>query len=362
MSENALHDTLARLLVGAALDPSVDPADLAYAAESQGVAGLLLDLPAFDMESAAAFRKALLHVSRRDSVREMAAYAESRRVLDLLSSAGIAPLVLKGVALGRWLYSESWHRPCVDLDLLVVDQVTAQRVVALMLASKYELLGNVDPTEASGFEVALQKPGGMVVDLHWRLLNHALLTRYFSFDELAGSAQSLPKLHPDARGLGKRHALLHALLHRVTNIAKGEGERLIWLWDIHLLVQCLSADDWEAFLADVIGKKITTPCLEGFEIVHARLGTVVPESVVARMRNAARNEIWNLVGEVSQGAMDRAHLAALSWSAKPRWIWNKVFPSREFMRFRYGVTGGSSLVLAYLQRWWIGLRRAIGGQ
>lgn len=56
--------------------------------------------------------------------------------------------------------------------------------------------------------------------------------------------------------------------------------------------------------------------------------------------------------------MDRAHLAALPWRGKLGWLRRKLFPSSEFMRYRYGISGTSAaLTRAYLTRWKIGVLR-----
>lgn len=59
--------------------------------------------------------------------------------------------------------------------------------------------------------------------------------------------------------------------------------------------------------------------------------------------------------------MNRAHLRALRWPERLGWLRRKLFPSRAFMRHRYGAAGALALARAYLQRWWVGLRRALGG-
>ena len=123
-------------------------------------------------------------LARQDAVRDMEATLEVRRVLALLAEAGIVSLVLKGSALALWLYREPWHRSRGDFDLLVPDKAAAKRVVDLLLAQGYGLLAGVAPDEADGYEVALQRGDGIVIDLHWRLLNTTVRARALSWHEL----------------------------------------------------------------------------------------------------------------------------------------------------------------------------------
>ena len=76
-----LYRYCAGLLTGVAADPRVDADSLAACAESEGVAGLLLDVATWAAPVLMSQREALQAVARRDAMRDMAASAEARRVL-----------------------------------------------------------------------------------------------------------------------------------------------------------------------------------------------------------------------------------------------------------------------------------------
>ena len=349
------------LLAGAAGDPGVPAQAWAAHAEKEGVVGLLLDLPALQLPALAPQRQALREVAREVAVREMAAQVVTRQVLSLLDTAGIPVLVLKGRALAYWLYREPWHRPSADLDVLVPDKAVARQAVAVLRAAGYELVAGVGPDASDGFEVALHRGSGIAVDLHWRLLNTAVLERHFSWPELDAQARPLPSLAPGARGLGKVHALFHALLHRVTNLAKGDGDRLIWLYDIHLLAGACDAQAWREFVVLCADKGIATLCLDGLRAARGALGSEIPDGVEVDLAGLAEGETWQL-DDIDQGAVDRSHLHALPWPQKVAWLRHKLLPSPEFMRYRYGVDGRWMLAKAYLGRWLLALRSAFGGR
>lgn len=361
MAGDALYAYCARLLAGGVGDSSVEAAALAECAQDQGVTGLLLDLPAFAAPGLAPQRAALQAMARTAVMHEMAGCLEARRVLSVLAGAGIDVLLLKGSALAYWLYREPWHRPRADLDVLVANVDAARLAVAALASAGYSLVAGVGPDATDGFEVALQRQAGIVVDLHWQLLNHAVLTRGLPFGGLARHARAIPALHPHAQGLGHVHALLHALLHRVTNIAKGEADRLIWLYDIHLLAAHLDEDDWNEVVDASARHAIATPCLEGLRATRAILRTALPPAIDAALSAQVANEQWQLDAS-NQGAMDRAHLRALPLPGQVAWLRNKLLPSREFMRHRYAAEGMPGLMGAYLRRWWLGIRRLLGAR
>lgn len=354
-----LRAYLARLLRGEEGDPGVPTEAVAMAADAEGVAGLLLELESLSEPELAMQRSAIQAVARQGAVREMAGLAETRRILSMFQQAGIELLVLKGSALAYWLYREPWHRTRCDLDVLVKDKEAAWQAVRMLRAEGYGLLAGVDPDIADGYEVALQRGSGVVIDLHWKLLNTASLAERFSYHELSAEARPLPSLHPHARGLEETHALFHALLHRITNLAKGDGDRLIWMYDIHLLAGGLDEGEWQEFLQLCARKSIATLCLDGLRASREMLGTPIPQEIEAGLASLAAPESWQL-DALDQGAVDRSHLAMLPWREKVAWLRRKLFPSPEFMRYRYGVDGGGSLAGAYLRRWWVALCRVLG--
>lgn len=310
-------------------------------------------------------RKALHAAAMRETAVELDRMAQARRVLSALADAGVDVLVLKGAALAYWLYDAPAQRPRCDMDVLVASQVEAERVVPVLMAVGYSLVAEVGVEASAEFEIALERrsPGGNVhtVDLHWRLLNHAVLARGFGFEELWWHSIPIPKLHAQARGLGRVHALVHALLHRVTNFPGGRHNRLVWLYDIHLLAGGFCADDWQSSLRICADKAIAAPCLDGLRASRDVFGTAIPAGIETDLQAIATGEAWQLDASLDQGAMDRAHLRALSWPRKIGWLWRKLFPSVEFMRYRYGASGVFGLLRAYLRRWWVGVRRGLGG-
>ena len=309
-------------------------------------------------------RDVLRSASMRETAIELERMAQAHRVLSALANASVDALVLKGTALAYWLFDAPAQRPRCDMDVLVASQAEAERAVSALKTVGYSLVAEIGVKASAEFEVALERhsPGGTVhtVDLHWRLLNHAVLSRGFGFDELQSHSIAIPKLHAQARGLGRVHALVHALLHRVTNFPSSKHNRLIWLYDIHLLAGGCSADDWQSFLRLCADKTMAAPCLDGLCASRDAFATTIPVGIEADLQAMAAGEAWTLDASLDQGAMDRAHLRALSWPGKIGWLWRKLFPSAEFMRYRYGASSSSGLLRAYLQRWWIGIKRGLG--
>ena len=334
-------------------------------AQREGVVTLLHDLQSKERSLVLPSCTArLLHnIAKQETAVELAKMMGVRQVLGCMASAEISVLLLKGGALAYWLYASPAQRARCDLDILVANiQVAKQAIIALKQAG---YIFRIEAAEDSAeFEVTLEHTsrGGFLhrVDLHWRVLNHARLAAGLDFADLEARAIDIPSLQCGARGLGLVHALLHALLHRVTNIPSGQQDRLIWLYDIHLLAKRCSGEEWVEFVRQCSSLACATPCLDGLIATRSIFATPIPTPVEDALEDQTQQESWRLGSQLDHGAMDRAHLAALAWPQKLGWLRRKLFPSRHFMRFRYQVSGVTGLTKAYFRRWWIGLQRALG--
>lgn len=368
LSPSELRVWLARLLVDGVITPLSDEAGgaLLGLARDEGVVVLMVDaLAAVEIEPYPP--RHFLAMSRDEArsmvAHEMARQMEARAVISALASISVRALVLKGTALAYWIYAHPAQRSRGDFDLLVEDWRHAVRAAEALRQLGYEFDGP-SVEQATGYEVALERrtPGGLGhrIDLHWRLMNNAALARGLAFDELWSASINIPKLHPRARGLGQVHALAHALLHRVTNMPSGQQDRLVWLYDIHLLSAGFEKEEWQGFKQLCDEKGIAGPCLDGLRASRRVFGTMIPAEIEEAIAGKAKTESWRMAAMSNVGAMDRSHLKALSWKGKIDWVVRKLFPPAEFMRFRYGATGGIGLARAYMLRWWKGVRRALG--
>ncbi len=89
------------------------------------------------------------------------------------------------------------------------------------------------------------------------------------------------------------HALLLACMHRGTHrhnpyYVSGEphtgGDRLIWLYDLHLLAESFGEHDWQSFIARADAKGLRGICADGLATAHQCFATNVPEYAFAALR------------------------------------------------------------------------------
>jgi len=336
----AQRAALARALLGAPLPAGADAVWAALAAR-EGVLPLLeatlrgaAEWPALPE----ALRTTLQEGARRAVALELYRRHELARVAAVLAGGGLRVLVLKGNALGLWLYPQSHLRPTRDIDLLFASRAEADRAVDLLAPLGY--VAEPDPgTLFFERKCQLRVAGGnrCELDLHSKLLNAPLFADTLPFDELWAASQPLPGLPVQVRALGAVHALLHACLNRVLDIQTGEPERLKLPYDVHLLAARLDGAAWHQLQVLACQRRIAGACVRVFGETRQLFATEFPPSVLTALDAAAAGEPldWSRLGDWRYMQW-RNLLAVPGLGGRLRWLYERVFPTRSRMQGRYG--------------------------
>lgn len=208
---------------------------------------------------------------------------ELRRVVGRLPEAGAAPLVMKGAALAYGLYPAPHLRPRADADLLVPEPCVA-RVHRLLKRLGYRCRPLMNRRFSNFQFEAEREEGGLVhrFDIHWRINNRLVLAAVLGHDELSRAAVPLDALCPGARALGPAHALLLACLHRAGEPLPGR-DRLIWLYDIHLLLETVSPAEFDAAASTALGRGVAVLLLDGCRKARSLFGGAAHAAALERL-------------------------------------------------------------------------------
>ncbi len=293
---------------------------------------------------------------------ELARKNELIRVLSSLAEFGVTALLLKGAALAYSIYPSPALRPRADTDLLVR---SADRAVTARVLSE---LGYEKPNATSG-ELVTYQCGYVkrdrfhidhVLDVHWRISNTQMFSRALDYEELRSRSVPLAALGRHARALAPADALLLACMHRahhihspyrVDGVSSSGGDRLIWLYDIHLLIDAMSPRELEGFtrLADKRGMRAI--CSNGLLRACQCFGTRVPEEVLLSLSRTG--PIEPSAAHLRAGNM--RHLLT-ELRSLPRWrdritlLGEHLFPPPDYMLEKYAVTSRTWLPMLYLKR------------
>ncbi len=285
------------------------------------------------------------------------------RSLDALGAEGIQPVLFKGTALAYSLYPEPALRSRGDTDLII----PAGSLAAL--ANALGTLGYERETGVTGESISYEASfthhdpvsGAHVLDVHWRINNSEILSRLFSHEELLGQSRNIPELGRHAGGAGLVHGLLIACMHRATHVhnpyyangvAHYGGDRLIWLYDIHLLATAFTPLQWDEFVKMAVEKGLGGVCLDGFESANSRFHTAIPNDVLDTLVQAGKGKIsiYCNASALQQNWMD--FLAIEGGVRKLRFVAQTLFPAPEYMRSKYPQGGWLP---------WLYFKRATGG-
>ena len=322
------------------------------AAVDHGVAPLLGSAPAVHLWPHP-LRLALRNIRRDEAAVEPIRRQDLLGLLSAFHQAGIGCLPIKGAQLAYTHYAQPWLRPRFDTDLLVAaaDRGRAEAVL--------QALGYARSNQVSGMLVAHQlqyqrrNRYGLidVVDLHWKVTNPHLFADALTMDELAMAAQAGSQPGAPARGLSNVHALILACVHRVAH--HQNTDRLLWLYDIHLLVSAMTRAERAEFLELARVKRLRAICAAGVASAQSQFGTQYPAGWLDGLQTGGDGEIEPTAAFLQQGLRRidilLSDLRTLGgWTRKLRLIWEHLFPPAAYVRERYG--HNTPLFFAYVDR------------
>ena len=287
----------------------------------------------------------------------------------LQALAGVTPvIVLKGAALGTTLYSDPALRPLHDLDLLVT-AARCDAAVSALVALGYRAIPLVGAAAAAvEYHRRLEHPAlRTVIELHWTLVAGTADLR--SPDVAWFWSQTEPwRPRTNPSGLSSPAITLQLnpsaqLLHLAAHVALQHGGaalRLIWLYDLHLLISARGAElDWPliaaaarqfGWLAAVIQALRATVELWGTALAPEGAALLaLPLPAVASPRSPLARE-WQKFWAVP---------APVRW----RWLLRTLVPSIAYLRWRYEIGSGWAVPAFYGYHWLrllVVLGRALG--
>jgi hypothetical protein len=296
-------------------------------------------------------RDALDARTRAAAAGEGLRHTELTRILRELRRVGVRVIVFKGAALAYTHYPEAYLRPRCDTDLLVQRDDRHRAVDALAALGYYRL--NSVGREAVHTQWTLRRRTVSqlhIIDLHWKLSNRPLFASMLTFDELEASAVAIPALGEGALTPAPVHALLLACIHRASH---DDSDRLIWLYDIKLIVDGLSSGEWEEFRRLAIRKQVAGLCARSLELTASRFGGLPAAQIssIGTMASAHEPSLDYLGGGISSlRSLLLDVKASKGLAAKTRLIASHLFPDADYMRRAHRVTSDAALPAIYVRR------------
>lgn len=287
----------------------------------------------------AEIRDELAQSAREETAREMLRRQEIANVLSALDSRGVRPIVLKGTALAYTVYPSPDARPRLDTDVLIdaADEAIAREVLAARGYTAPPYCADL----FSQFEMEKHDELGLrhVIDVHWKISTQPVFADVLTYADMLPRAVAVPALGPAAIAPATADALLLACIHPAMH--HQNADRLLWVYDTHLLASRLTLDEFDAFVRRAKQQKVAAVCAHALQLARTLLGTGIPERVLVALSSVA--------DEPSAGylASHRSwrHELASSVRGLPRFadrvklLREVLLPSPAYMLGAYGLRG-----------------------
>jgi hypothetical protein len=295
-------------------------------------------------------RPALAAHAATSIVREV----ELRQVIDDLAAHGVRPFVFKGAHLAFTIYPSPDRRPHVDVDMLL-KRADRQALDRCLRDRGYELVPQVTGDVAFGQQQYWKVDAsgvGHTIDVHWRIANPLAFSDRITYSDLERDAMPVSRLGDHARAPSLPLALVIACLHRTAH--HGNSERMIWLYDIHLLASALDDDGWQLVVDLSSRRGLSAVVMAGLERATEYFETEVPAEVTRRLgidRTVEKDLLDFLEGprprlDVARSDWRRIH----RWRDRSRFLREHLFPPASYIAHRYGTASHVALPFLYVRR------------
>jgi len=308
----------------------------------------------------------LAREARAETMREALRRRELVAALGALAGAGIRPILLKGTPLAYTVYEEPGLRPRGDTDLLIRRE-ERESVRRVMRALGYGATNYSDGEFLfHQFEMAKDDTFGVphALDFHWKISTESVFADLLDYEELARESTGVPALGAHARAAAPTHALLLACVHPAMH--HRNLERLIWLYDIHLLASRLPTSELEGFARLAVRKGVAAICAHELDLARARFGTRVSEGAARILAGPGRAEPSAAYLEPGRRWSDElvSNVRGLPrWSDRLRLLREVAFPAPGYMLRAYRLdavpAAGALLPALYLHRGLRGLWKVL---
>jgi hypothetical protein len=138
-------------------------------------------------------------------------------------------------------------------------------------------------------------------------------------------------------------------VHQVAH--HGDEIQLLWVWDVHLLIERLSRPAREQFLRLAEREAMCAVCCRGVELSHHYFATTGARELADQLRKSATARQEPSAGFISDARLVsvlRSDLATLTgWRARASLVGEHIFPSRAYMRSLYPAWPAVLLPFAY---------------
>ncbi len=285
---------------------------------------------------------------------EMQLAAGYKHALTLIESHD--PVILKGAVMAYHYYPQPHHRPMVDVDILIAEN-TGEIIRKLLVENGFDLVssnaGEIVLTQFSCTKM-LSHCLTLHLDIHSKLFNRPGMHDLLDYDEIRAEARRITVYSQEFLVPSACHCLIHACLHLMAH--HENSRRLIWLYDIKLILEKFTEIDREQLLAFTHSKRIAIVILTAINACNTvfPLGRVALNSELERQSNDQAENAHPATRLLHKHSP--ATLLLSDWGQikgmenRLKWLKEHLFPKPEYIREKYGVQYSPLILIFYVWR------------
>ena len=258
------------------------------------------------------------------------------------------------------VYSAPHLRPKTDIDILINSEDKAA-ILAL-----FEQLGYSNPRgwepQAIISQFSMKKTLGkginILFDVHLKISNSKQIENIFNHSELLETANS--NLLPHINLINKPYALIHAIFHLLHHKSSGDLIKLIWYYDIFLIIEQLNKPDLTQLKNIVTDKGLSHLFSHTLQLTEEyfpsnNLSSLITWSSLPNVKETSEINYNYLLGD-SYGIKGvwLTLSATKGISNKLNIIKEMVFPPAAEIYIKYGKNSSWPLPLLYIRRMFTG--------
>ncbi len=168
---------------------------------------------------------------------------EATNVLKLLKKEKIDVVVLKGFSLAQQVYSAPYLRPKTDIDILIRAE-DSENIKQIFQSLGYSNPRGWEPKaiiNQFSYKKTLAKGINVYFDIHLKISNSKRIENILNYKDLLRSANTTTI--DGINLINIPHALTHAVFHLLGHKASGDMVKLIWYYDIYLLIKAATDNE-----------------------------------------------------------------------------------------------------------------------
>ena len=296
-------------------------------------------------------------------------YTQRLKLLNDLCESETDFVVMKGFAISHVFYEDCLLRPYSDVDIFI-DSNRYFDFKLLFSKEGFDFASGWD-TEPLIKQVALAKKLGsrlcLEFDIHTAFSSDFFLNKLFSYEVFKKNSQCLyiDELNNYIYVPQTHLILLHSMVHFFAHIQKGNLVKLIWLYDITLIIESLSEEDIVNFEIFVKNLGMGEFVFQGLEVMSDFLNTSTANDLKSRFIRLDANQRKGLyLLSPKSGFFFLINNLVNFRNLKDlfNFLRYTIFPPKIAIEKKYGIKIDSILVLiyCYFKRVFLSLKRYSG--